>query len=457
MLQGIPYFRLALGNETEVQLGDLAGNAMSLTVVCSTMLAAITCKQLRRDTLESLGASESRDEAMQRILAGASLETSKKDRAPDSAAGVSSESSDASSFFRELADLAPEAVKSAIWCTCETSGSDSLTDLFLECQVCRVTCCRNCVSASAGYNLSSHDTTEVRISAKEHNIGTFRSKLMCAATNKTLVFNKEGCLEIASPGKDGDPFRVSGLSSYKFCFHDIKRDRKKWRIIYYARENVIGEPIAQFQISVGELKKENLSGSKAVEIGMKGELTSFLPAKTAPFVYGALEACASVTVFHGTPEERWDRKAAVSSVSIIVKGKDAEDSPRVEVGLTDVAANALLQASQRKGANVNQFNAAKKRGETRRWRYAENWKKWPATISIEGDPARPLTGDSQVVVKSFSGTYHRADCRQTSNQSALWIKDEVTSSNSEDCSPACYILIKPNVNRTGPDQVSIFP
>eukprot|EP00957_Ditylum_brightwellii_P187542 14282075-Ditylum_brightwellii.AAC.1 len=50
LLQGIPYFRLALGNETEVQIGDLAGNAMSLTVVCATMLAAMSCKQLRIET-----------------------------------------------------------------------------------------------------------------------------------------------------------------------------------------------------------------------------------------------------------------------------------------------------------------------------------------------------------------------------------------------------------------------
>ena len=28
LVQGIPYFRLALGSETEVELGDLAGNAM---------------------------------------------------------------------------------------------------------------------------------------------------------------------------------------------------------------------------------------------------------------------------------------------------------------------------------------------------------------------------------------------------------------------------------------------
>jgi hypothetical protein len=47
LVQGIPYFRLLLGNETEVQLGDLAGNAMSLTVVSATMLAAMTCNELR--------------------------------------------------------------------------------------------------------------------------------------------------------------------------------------------------------------------------------------------------------------------------------------------------------------------------------------------------------------------------------------------------------------------------
>jgi hypothetical protein len=41
LLQGIPLFRLQLGNETEVQLGDLAGNAMSLPVVDATMLAGI--------------------------------------------------------------------------------------------------------------------------------------------------------------------------------------------------------------------------------------------------------------------------------------------------------------------------------------------------------------------------------------------------------------------------------
>lgn len=49
LIQGLPYFRLALGNETEVQLGDLAGNAMSVTVVSACILASITSKQLRSE------------------------------------------------------------------------------------------------------------------------------------------------------------------------------------------------------------------------------------------------------------------------------------------------------------------------------------------------------------------------------------------------------------------------
>lgn len=185
------------------------------------MLAAITCSQLRKETLES------RRQDVKCILAEAKLETSRKlcewDAKENANATVLdiSEASDSSTFFHELAELAPEAVKSSIWCTCESSGSDSLTERFLECMKCRVTCCRNCVSAAAGYNLSSHETSEVTISKAER--GKFRSKLLSVAANKALIFGKDGIGEIALLGSAGDKHRVSGLSNYKFCFHGIKR------------------------------------------------------------------------------------------------------------------------------------------------------------------------------------------------------------------------------------------
>ena len=63
LIQGLPYFRLALGNETEVQLGDLAGNAMSVTVISACMLASITCKQLRKEMKRKVDVAAVRNEA----------------------------------------------------------------------------------------------------------------------------------------------------------------------------------------------------------------------------------------------------------------------------------------------------------------------------------------------------------------------------------------------------------
>jgi SNF2-related domain len=419
---------------------------MSLTVVCATMLAAITCQQLRKETLGS------KHQDMNRILAASALGTSRqlcqwdaKENAKSVAMQLSESTLDSFPFFQELSNLSSEAVKSSIWCTCETSGTAALTERFLECKHCRVTCCRNCVGTTAGYNLTSHETSEVVISKEDHDLGRFRSKLLSLAANKSLIFTEAGISEIASIGGKNDEFRVSGLSNYKFCFHDIKRGRKKWHLIYYARENTVDEPVAEFKLTIGELKRETIAHGTVVEMGLKGELTSFLPAKTKPLVYGSLFPVATATVLEGASDISWDCKGPVSHISLIVKGEGEEDSPRVEMGLTDVAANALLEAT-RKGPNAKAFNEAKSRGETRRWIYPKNWKAWPSQISIEADPSLSLDDMQTRHVQVLCGTYHRSGCRQTTNQSALWIKEGTEYHN-----PTTYILIKPNVHRTGPD------
>jgi hypothetical protein len=423
---------------------------MSLTVVCATMLAAMTSQQLRKETLAS------KHQDMNRILAESALGTSRqlcqwdaKENAKSVAMQLAESTLDSFPFFRELAKLAPEAVKSSIWCTCETSGSVALTERFLECKHCRVTCCRNCVGTTAGYNLTSHETCEVSISKEDHDLGRFRSKLLSLAANKSLIFTERGISEIAAIGGQNDEFRVSGLSNYKFCFHDIKRGRKNWHLIYYARENTVDEPIAEFKLTVGELQRESIATGTDVQMGLKGELTSFLPAKTKPLVYGSLSPVFSATVFEGASDVIWDCKGPVSHISLIVKGEGPEDSPRVEMGLTDVAANALLETT-RKGLNARYFNEAKSRGETRRWVYPKNWKVWPSQIDIEADPSLSLDDLQTRAVQAVCGKYHRCGCRQTTNQSALWIKESTGDSN-----PTTYILIKPNIHRTGPDRAIV--
>ena len=229
---------------------------MSLTVVCATMLAAITCKELRRETLMSSHKDVSK------ILTKNVAIVSKRPSGPTDSVikqrheSMSLESCLSASLFEKLASLAPAAVKSSIWCTCETSGSNSLTSKFLQCKVCRVSTCRNCCQGHAGYQLKTHDTEDIEISAKEHSLGDFLGKLRNVVP-PSLIFSKEGICEIADI--EGDLHRASILSNYEFCLYRIKRDRKKWLICYMARDNNnIGEAVGEFRITVGELKREEV-------------------------------------------------------------------------------------------------------------------------------------------------------------------------------------------------------
>ena len=124
LLQGIPYFRLALGTETEVQLGDLAGNAMSLTVVGATLLAAICCKQLREEAHSRIKKNSFADVFKDQLsYAKKILEKGVIARDPDLAASqvrASNSNRDGLDFVEELANLADEALDTSIWCTVST-------------------------------------------------------------------------------------------------------------------------------------------------------------------------------------------------------------------------------------------------------------------------------------------------------------------------------------------------
>ena len=443
LLQGIPYFRLALGNETEVQIGDLAGNAMSLTVVCATMLGAVMAQQLRKETMQSS------HKDMNKILKNSGIDA--KDKQLAHGIGLAKNAlefknlSNAEQLFKDLASLAPEAVKSSIWCTCETSGRNSLSEEFLQCRICRVSCCRDCCGSFAGYQLDSHDTFELDLSSSDHNLGSFQNKLRNIAP-ATLIFDKDGFSKILQVQKD--IYRVDGLEQFAFNLHRIKRDRKKWLLIYYARENNgVGEAVAEFRITVGELKTESLIhklDGTDVEMGMRGELKSFKPAKSPPFVYGLLEPCAVVTrrLNDSSPTGTWLYKSSNSVVSLIVEGNGKTDSMRTATGITQVA-EGTLKVNSEAGHNKKTFASAQARGESRRWVYTRNWMEWPESVTISSNDT------SDAAATALFGEYKRVGCRQTINQSALWIRAET------DDSPCLYLMMMPEISRTGPDTAII--
>jgi site-specific DNA-cytosine methylase len=428
LLQGIPYFRLALGSESEVELGDMAGNAMSLTVVGAAQLAALIAPKLQEECPNI-------DDLPEYLATKCGLPRETSIVTPTRAPTFQS-LSDACAQFSKLAELAPEAVASSVWCTCETSGRNSSSDTFMACSTCRISCCSSCLGSHNGYQMASHAVEEKRMAGDEHHMGHFQSKLRNVAPS-SLVFDEQGIELLA--GLNCDVHRVKDLWKFVFNLQDIKRKRRKWVIHYNARDNDgVGEVVAEFRITVGELWTQVQGEGNSPQLGMTGELISYFPAKMPPLVREKLECCALVTVHSDAPEQvLWRSRDTMKSFQLKIVGSDPAPSTRVELGLTDTAGKALRVVGSQ-GAQKSYFKLAKERGEEERWLYHKNWKDWPNTMTMHSDDLDEINGD-----------YKRAACRQTTNQSALWIK------HGNKDRPALYLIIKPNVGRTGPDTAII--
>ncbi|CAB9508230.1 C-5 cytosine-specific DNA methylase [Seminavis robusta] len=467
LIQGIPYFRLALGNETEVNLADLAGNAMSSTVVCATMLAALMAPQLRKEMQASIAGDDTTNKApsLEKIKEflekharlDSTGEQSRKWAGEISMVKTELQSNEADrhtgdkscmELFGELAALAPLAVKSSVWCTCESSGNRSRTNKFVKCKVCCVSCCRNCISEHAGYNLDTHDTVEIEIGNEsgadfpvdERNLFEFEKKLRSMLPS-SVYLSKEGIGKVAEV--ENDRYRIRGLDKFSFVLYSIKRECGKWLIVYYARDKCgVGEAVAEMRITVGKVRRGQAGESNL--LGLRCELTSFIPARSEPLQYGNLAPCCQLVLLlpkdgsaPNVNDATWQVRLPEVSSSIQLSGTGDTDSYRVEVGITDEAPEALEQHTKSK---KGRYELVVKTKEERRWLYPKVWKKWPSSIRIRC----PHDG----IDRRVSGTYLRAACRQTTNQSALWIKQV-------EGKPSIYLLMKPNVSRTGGDYAII--
>jgi len=147
-MQGLPVDKLLLTRETEDQLADLAGNAMSTTVVGACILAAlVTAKNLLKggndsQTYESKYDGEDHEEQDMQVDAAAPLESG-----PSSIVGEENllqKSLDlsmarTSSFLKLLED----ANRSKRLCTCEGRIEMTTRPLF-RCQDCGGSFCKKC-------------------------------------------------------------------------------------------------------------------------------------------------------------------------------------------------------------------------------------------------------------------------------------------------------------------------
>ena len=111
---------MLLAGESEVQLGDLAGNAMSLPVVCAAQLALLVAQEyaLRKADdskyyLQLKSDAEAEDGVLMDVEAGAHTDT------PAAAGDACKE------LLVTMASLSHDAMVSSILCVCETSGGVS--------------------------------------------------------------------------------------------------------------------------------------------------------------------------------------------------------------------------------------------------------------------------------------------------------------------------------------------
>ena len=421
LLQGIPFSRLLLGPESEVQLSDLAGNAMSVSVICATLLAALCAPELRRQRtkdrkvmLTNFALSQKFDSANGAVLAErGDLFKAQRER-------------DAKAFkdvFGEVArDLALDAFRSSVLCTCESSGTTTKDPKILECTGCGMRVCHGC---SGRYRVVPHSLTEINVSGETSRPDPhiFERKLRCAVPSVLrLGEGWEGSLEAGE-----------GLESYSFQLQQVDRKRGHWVLTYGAWEDHgSGRQIAEIRVLIGKIAKLDR------DFGVAAYVRCFAPAirHIKPLRGKLKDAARLVFRLKDTSPPRWELPAASTTCNLQLVGSNPCDSQRIQVGLNDVAHKALKAHKPQKSF----IPAIQPKSRNNHCSYHPLWKTWPGTIVISGDNSDQVNGE-----------YHRLSCQQTIVLSALWRRD------AEGGEPPMYIYIRPDVIRSELDVAVISP
>lgn len=416
LMQGIPFSRLLLGPETEVQLSDLAGNAMSVPVVNATMLAAICAPELRRErqrnknlTLTNFTLSQKYDTTNGAVLAQRGDWN-----------GVAHEGGQRDVLVDLVKVFSADAYKSSALCICESSGRTSYDPRILECTSCGMTICDGCISS---HRTSSHVLKEVDVQGMfgRPDPHQFERRLRCAAPS--LFRLGKDCESILENGK--------GLEAYGFQLQRVDRNKGHWTLTYGAWEDFgAARQVAEIRLVLGKIKQLDN------EVGGALYVRCFAPSirKLNPH-RGSLRDGARMFVKAGDDfAPHWEIPSKPTTCTLEIRGSDPGPSHRVQVGLNDVA-HDTLKAHKVKASWIPNIVS-----RNNLLHYHPKWKTWPGTIVVSGDASNRVNGE-----------YRRLKCEQTTVLSALW-RREATAEQS-----TMYIYIRPEVQRTGLDVAVISP
>ena len=408
LLSGIPADALLLGGESEVQLSDLAGNAMSMPVVSACLLAAFCIEPFAR----AKAAAEAEAEAEGEGEAGAKSKGSKKKAA--SGAKAKKAAFDASPLlqlaqsdpvqpstappggdfekfcYRDSCDaLARRAERCSVLCTCESSGDVSV-HAIQRCKCCLLTSCSMCAGR---LQLESHDMCQLCTAPASAESDRFDGRFAEDAgaapeqlekeLRRTLpdVFCLNSPLDLGGAGAEK---AVIGTEPLRLSRVERDRDRVTLRYVSYRGATAA----AMLAVSYGRLG--------ATSNGVTAVLFDLSTGKRGP-----LTPAARLLRHAGSPTmaDEW-QVSEPTQAKLTFEALDGATSPsyRAEMGLVDFAKEV-----------------------------------WADRLRVSGAGA-------------VAGVYMRQKCRGMMAFGAMWRRED------EQREPM-WLLVDPDIDRTAPDRL----
>ena len=411
LLGGIPVDKLLLGTETEVQLADLAGNAMAMPVVSAAILAALLVPAYARakaadDSFDLGSMPPTKAPAGGGVAAGQSPsagggkgKAKGKGKVEAKAVGRAESKGKATAAgelierLHALMPLCAQAESTSVLCTSETSGGVSESGI--------VQCAQSLFTVSRSFGArvdlrASEMRDHPRVSASRTSGPTpaqFEQILRSTAPT-ALMLDDASAAALAERG-----IELPAEGEYRLT--RVVRERGAWMLGYSTCDAHAGTPLAELRISIGRLGTGSgiavlLFSFTAALRGERGRMPPvarmLLPASEPP----AGKAAAGKAL--------WEVLRSPRSCELSLRASGGVPSYRSELGLKHYKSE-----------------------------------EWPDELHVEGEV-------------SVAGVYERQACRFSCVFGALWKRRASTSASK--ASSEMWLFVRPTVDRTAPDEMT---
>ncbi|KAI0578561.1 DNA repair protein rad8 [Pyrenophora tritici-repentis] len=234
VLQGMPMSRLLFANETEKELQNLAGNAMSTTVIGASLVAAIISGHKAFQSTKNL--ADAQNSAPQTI-------ESSLDGTSDWSSLLSHSVLEPATYEQlDLVKLNEEALLSSRFCHCEGKKFTSKTAI-LTCSACGHSACTLC-AGNPKHVYRKAEPCNHRTQTPDEFVRRWRPRLPARLKVNSVDWPSDE--QGQNPTVDAylEVISKAQISAQSFCLDEFSREHNRWKIEY-------SSPKATLQLRLG--------------------------------------------------------------------------------------------------------------------------------------------------------------------------------------------------------------